>query len=85
MASARCWSCLWTMLSLLLLRYPWLTLLSVEAEQVALVEVFVEQQPGVNALLHGEVVESRKSRKSSEDREKLEGELILVSRLGEGD
>lgn len=47
-------------------------------------EVFLEQRPGVSALLHGEVVESSKDSRSSErrdeDREKLEGELVLVSR-----
>lgn len=59
-------------------------MLLVKAEQVALVEVFLQQRPGVSALLHGEVVESSKDSRSSErgdeDGEKLEGELVLVSR-----
>lgn len=49
-------------------------------------EVFLEQRPSVSALLHGEVVESSEGSRSSghrdEDREKLEGELVLVSRWG---
>lgn len=52
------------------------------AEQVALVEVFVEQRPGVSALLQGEVVESSPGSWSSEHRdeegEELQGELVLV-------
>lgn len=71
--------CLWVTLPLLLLWCPGLTLLLAEAEQVALVEVFLEQRPGVIALLHGEVLESGKDSGSSEDQEELEGELLLVS------
>ncbi|XP_051277851.1 uncharacterized protein rnf215 isoform X4 [Dicentrarchus labrax] len=74
MVSVRCWCCLWVMLPVLLLL--------VAAEQVARVEVFLEQRPGVSALLQGEVVESSKGSKSSEhrdeDRQELEGELVLV-------
>ncbi|KAL3062401.1 hypothetical protein OYC64_002250 [Pagothenia borchgrevinki] len=80
MALARCWCCLWVMLPLVLLRWPGLL---VAAEQVALVEVFLEQRPGVSAVLQGEVMESgRESSRSSEtqdeDQEELEGELVLV-------
>ncbi|XP_034072540.1 RING finger protein 215 isoform X2 [Gymnodraco acuticeps] len=80
MAIARCWYCLWVMLPLVLLRWPGLL---VAAEQVALVEVFLEQRPGVSAVLQGEVMESsRESSRSSEtqdeDQEELEGELVLV-------
>ncbi|KAI4821150.1 hypothetical protein KUCAC02_029098 [Chaenocephalus aceratus] len=80
MALARCWYCLWVMLPLVLLRWPGLL---VAAEQVALVEVFLEQRPGVSAVLQGEVMESgRESSRSSEtqdeDQEELEGELVLV-------
>ncbi|XP_075960959.1 RING finger protein 215 isoform X2 [Anarhichas minor] len=73
MALARCWCRLWVTLPLVLLRWPGLL---VAAEQVALVEVFLEQRPVVSALLQGEVVEE--SGRSSEDREELEGELVLV-------
>ncbi|KAM6930871.1 RING finger protein 215 [Xenentodon cancila] len=56
--------------------------LLVSAEQVAVVEVYLEQRPGVGALLQGEVVESSRGGKSSElgveDREELEGNLVLV-------
>lgn len=45
-------------------------------------EVFLEQRPGVSALLQGEVVESSRvsgtSEHQDEDREELEGELVLV-------
>ncbi|XP_044051112.1 RING finger protein 215 isoform X3 [Siniperca chuatsi] len=79
MASARCWCRLWVTLPLLLLRWPGLL---VAAEQVALVEVFLDQRPGVSALLQGEVVESSRVSRSlehrEEDREELEGELVLV-------
>ncbi|XP_026177262.1 RING finger protein 215 [Mastacembelus armatus] len=79
MAAARCRGCLWATLPLLLLRWPGLP---VAAEQVALVEVFLEQRPGVSALLQGEVVESDRGSGSSEHRdedgEQLEGELVLV-------
>lgn len=79
MALTRC--CHWVTLPLLLLLWPGRLLVS--TEQVALVEVFVEQRPGVSALLQGEVVESgRGGKKSSEaereNREELEGELVLV-------
>ncbi|XP_034396873.1 RING finger protein 215 isoform X2 [Cyclopterus lumpus] len=73
MALARCWCRLWATLPLVLLRWPGLL---VAAEQVALVEVFLEQRPVVSALLQGEVVESGGG---SEDREELQGELVLVA------
>eukprot|EP00064_Thunnus_orientalis_P022164 superscaffoldBa00007242_g22350 len=80
MAATRRRCCLRLILPLLLLLCPGLL---VAAEQVALVEVFVEQRPGVSALLQGEVVESRPGRWSSEhrdqDKQDLEGELVLVS------
>lgn len=70
-------------LLLLLQRCPGLTLLLAGAEQVALVEVFLEQRPGVSALLHGDVVESSPASSGSEQRdempEQLEGHLVLVS------
>lgn len=73
----------WVTLSLLLLRCPGLTLLLLEAEEVALVEVYLEQRSDVSSLLHGEVVESSKDSNSIDhqdyDRETLEGELVLVS------
>lgn len=72
MAAALC-----VTLPLLLLRWPGLL---VEAEQVALVEVFVEQRPGVSALLQGEVVEPGRgsSEHRDEEPEELEGDLVLV-------
>ncbi|XP_042344233.1 RING finger protein 215 isoform X2 [Plectropomus leopardus] len=75
MAAARC--CLWLTLPLVLLRWPGLL---VAAEQVALVEVFLEQRPGVSTLLQGEVVESGSwsSEHREGDRDELEGELVLV-------
>lgn len=80
MATACCWCFLRVTLPLLLLRWPGLL---VAAEQVAVVEVFLEQRPGVSTVLQGEVVESSKGSKSSEhrdeDQEELEGELVLVS------
>ncbi|XP_036954310.1 RING finger protein 215 [Acanthopagrus latus] len=79
MATARYWCFLRVTLPLLLLRWQGLL---VAAEQVAVVEVFLEQRPGVSAVLQGEVVESSKGSKSSEhrdeDQEELEGELVLV-------
>lgn len=82
MASPR-WCCLGVslpLLLLLLLRWP--GLLAV-AEQVALVEVFLEQRPGASDLLQGEVVESSlgggSSEQRDEEREELEGDLVLVS------
>uniref|UniRef100_UPI0037E86F71 RING finger protein 215 n=1 Tax=Semicossyphus pulcher TaxID=241346 RepID=UPI0037E86F71 len=75
MASSRCWCCLWVTFPLLLLLCSGLL---VVAEQVAVVEVFMEQRPGVSALLQGEVVESSGGSSSSEDQEELEGELVLV-------
>ncbi|XP_047448044.1 RING finger protein 215 [Mugil cephalus] len=70
------WSCFWVTLALLQLR--WLGLM-VAAEQVALLEVFLEQRPDVKAQLQGEVVESsRKPEDRDEDQEELEGDLILV-------
>ena len=75
----RAWCCcLWVTLPLVLLWCPGLTLLLAEAEQVALVEVFLEQRPGVSALLRGDVLESGQDSGSSEDRGELEGELLLV-------
>lgn len=71
------------LLLLLLQRTPGLTLLLAGAEQVALVEVYLEQRPGVSTLLHGDVVESSPASSSSEQRDKipeqLEGQLVLVS------
>ncbi|XP_073321867.1 RING finger protein 215 isoform X1 [Pagrus major] len=76
MATARCWCFLRVTLPLLLLRWPGLL---VAAEQVAQVEVFLEQRPGVSAVLQGEVVEpSKSSEHPDEDQEELEGELVLV-------
>ncbi|XP_045889674.1 RING finger protein 215 isoform X1 [Micropterus dolomieu] len=75
---SRSWGCFWVTLPLLL-RWPELL---VAGEEVALVEVFLEQRPGVSALLQGEVVESSRvsgtSEHQDEDREELEGELVLV-------
>ncbi|CAK6983737.1 RING finger protein 215 [Scomber scombrus] len=74
--------CLRLILPLLLLLCPGLQPAVEAAEQVALVEVFVEQRPGVSALLQGEVVESSPGSWSSEHRdeegEELQGELVLV-------
>ncbi|KAI3372521.1 hypothetical protein L3Q82_023004, partial [Scortum barcoo] len=76
MSAVRSRGRLWLTLPLLLLQWPGLL---VAAEQVALVEVFLEQRPGVGALLRGEVVEpSEGSEDRDEDREELEGELVLV-------
>ncbi|XP_068995281.1 RING finger protein 215 [Embiotoca jacksoni] len=78
MAIAR-WCCFWVTIRLLLLRWPGLL---ITAEQVALVEVFLEQGAGVSALLQGEVVESSKGSMRSEyrdeDLEELQGDLVLV-------
>ncbi|XP_068613332.1 RING finger protein 215-like [Brachionichthys hirsutus] len=74
--AARCWYFVWVTLPLVLLRWPWLP--PVDAEQVALVEVFLEQRSGVSSLLQGEVVESGKSSRRYEDQEQLEGDLVLV-------
>lgn len=67
----------------MLLRCPGLTLLLLEAEEVALVEVYLEEPSHVSALLHGQVVESSRDSASIEHqdygRETLEGELVLVS------
>lgn len=76
-AVARCRSRLWAAGPLLLLlRWPGLLF---AAEQVALVEVFLEQRPDASALLQGEVVES-----GSEKRDELRGELVLVRLVCEG-
>ncbi|CAI5649218.1 unnamed protein product [Oreochromis niloticus] len=79
MASPR-WCRLGVSLPLLLL-LRWSGLLAV-AEQVALVEVFLEQRPGASDLLQGEVVESSlgggSSEQRDEEREELEGDLVLV-------
>ncbi|KAM9858483.1 RING finger protein 215 [Aulostomus maculatus] len=62
----------------LLLLLLWMELL-VSAEQVALVEVFLEQRLDGSTLLQGEVVEaSGSSKHREEDREDLEGELVLI-------
>ncbi|XP_020496422.1 RING finger protein 215 [Labrus bergylta] len=79
MASTQSGGCLWvTLLLLLVLRCPGLM---VAAEQVAVVEVFLDQRPGVSALLEGEVVESSGGSKTPElqddDQEELQGELVL--------
>lgn len=69
---------------LLLLRWPGLL---AAAEQVALLEVYLEHRPGVSALLRGQVVESSRRDKSSEprveDQEELEGNLVLVGLPGQ--
>lgn len=83
MSSTRALCILWVTWSLLLLRCPGLTLLLLEAEEVALVEVYL-QQPShhVGALLHGQVVDSSRDSAGIEhqdcDRETLEAELVLV-------
>uniref|UniRef100_A0A1A7WRH5 Ring finger protein 215 n=1 Tax=Iconisemion striatum TaxID=60296 RepID=A0A1A7WRH5_9TELE len=74
MALAR-FCCLGIMIPLLLLRWSGLLL---AAEQVALVEVFLEHRPGVSALIQGEVVGSTRGIRSSEELEELEGKLVLV-------
>lgn len=83
MTSAVGWCCLWVTLPLVLLRCPGLTLLLLEGKQVALVEIYLEQQPVVSALLHGDVVESGKHsgdvEQGNENQETVEGELVLVS------
>ncbi|KAM8885979.1 RING finger protein 215 isoform 4-T4 [Spinachia spinachia] len=66
---------LWVTLPLVLLRWPGLLL---AAERVARVEVFLEQRPAVGALLQGEVVQSAGGSETREDRDELEGELVLV-------
>lgn len=85
MSSPRGLLLLWV--TLVLLGCPGLMLLVLGAEQVALVEVYLEQRSDVSALLQGEVVESGKDSSSAEhqdyDRETLEGEMVLVS-LGGG-
>uniref|UniRef100_A0A1A8KE00 Ring finger protein 215 n=1 Tax=Nothobranchius kuhntae TaxID=321403 RepID=A0A1A8KE00_NOTKU len=77
--------CLGIMVPLLLLRWSGLLL---AAEQVALVEVFLEHRPGVSALIQGEVVGSTRAVRSSEGLEDLEGNLVLVreeaKRVNEG-
>ncbi|KAK2901702.1 RING finger protein 215 isoform X2 [Channa argus] len=76
MAGARRWRCLWVTVPLLLsLQWPGLL---AAAEQVALVEVFLEQRPGDSALLQGDVVESSRGSRSPEDRQELQGDLVLV-------
>ncbi|XP_020557344.1 RING finger protein 215 isoform X2 [Oryzias latipes] len=62
------------LLLLLLLRWPGL----LAAEQVAVLEVLLEEQPGVSALLRGEVVESSGDGSEGGEREELEGNLVLV-------
>lgn len=70
--------CLPLPLLLLLLLLPWPGL-RVDAEQVALVEVVLEQRPSVSTLLQGEVVEpSRGSEQQEDGAESLEGDLVLV-------
>lgn len=48
------------------------------AEQVAVLEVSLEQQPGVCARLQGEVLESSRDGTGGAEREELEGNLVLV-------
>ncbi|KAM9743838.1 RING finger protein 215 isoform 1-T1 [Menidia menidia] len=73
---AAAWCCLGVTIPLLLF---WRPELLVAAEQVALVEVFLEQRPGVNALFQGEVVEaSWRSEPRNHDQDELEGNLVLV-------
>lgn len=80
MASAQSGCCVWLTLAVLLLLRC--SRLLVAAEQVAVVEVFMKQQPGVSFLLEGEVVESSGGSGSSEPRdeeqEELEEELVLI-------
>ncbi|XP_034452724.1 RING finger protein 215 isoform X2 [Hippoglossus hippoglossus] len=66
----RCCCCLWVTLPLLG------QLLA--AELLAQVEVFLEQRPGVSAVLQGEVVEPSGRSRSPEPREELDAELLLV-------
>nr|XP_015815741.2 RING finger protein 215 isoform X2 [Nothobranchius furzeri] len=77
--------CLGIMVPLLLLRWSGLLL---AAEQVALVEVFLEHRPGVSALIQGEVLGSTRAVRSSAGLEDLEGNLVLVreeaKRVNEG-
>ncbi|XP_029017398.1 RING finger protein 215 isoform X2 [Betta splendens] len=75
MALARCCGPPWAASPLLLLCW---TALLIAAEQVAVVEVFLEQRPDASALLQGEVVESAGGSSSSEKRDELQGELVLV-------
>ncbi|XP_035022188.2 RING finger protein 215 isoform X4 [Hippoglossus stenolepis] len=76
----RCCCCLWVTLPLLG------QLLA--AELLAQVEVFLEQRPGVSAVLQGEVVEPSGRSRSPEPREELDAELLLVqdeeTQLGSG-
>ncbi|XP_034027037.1 RING finger protein 215 isoform X2 [Thalassophryne amazonica] len=58
-------------LALLLLLGP------VSAEQVALLEVFLERRPEASALLHGDVVESSRAAAAASDQH-LQGDLVLV-------
>ncbi|XP_074525572.1 RING finger protein 215 isoform X3 [Halichoeres trimaculatus] len=82
MAFARSVFPLWMLLPLLLLLLLRCSGLLVSAEQVAVVEVFLEQRPGVSALFEGEVVESSGGSRSAEqrdqDQEELEGDLVLL-------
>ncbi|XP_056131532.1 RING finger protein 215 isoform X2 [Lampris incognitus] len=82
MASVCCWCCLcvtfWLPAAL------WTAAL-VAAEQVALVEVYVEERAEVSAVLQGEVVDSGRDGSSStafktneKHKKDLEGDLILV-------
>ncbi|RVE67734.1 hypothetical protein OJAV_G00084850 [Oryzias javanicus] len=48
------------------------------AEQVAVLEVSLEQQPGVSARLQGEVLESSRDGSGGAEQEELEGNLVLV-------
>ncbi|KAF7648173.1 hypothetical protein LDENG_00160970 [Lucifuga dentata] len=73
MASAGRWRALCAAVPLLL----WPGLL-VTAEQVALVEVFLDHRAGVSVLFHGEVVESTQGSRSSAERDVQEGDLVLV-------
>lgn len=83
MAAGRCCCCLWP--SVLLLLRVWPGLLA--AEQVAVIEIFLEQRPGVSALLQGELLVPSEGSWISQLQEdvsaKLQGELVLMS-LSEG-
>ncbi|XP_076023522.1 RING finger protein 215 isoform X2 [Genypterus blacodes] len=73
MASAPCWRCLCVTLVLLLCSG-----LLVTADQVVLVEVYLEHRDVASALFQGEAMESNQGSRSSVQREDLQGELVLV-------
>ncbi|KAM4615915.1 RING finger protein 215 [Polymixia lowei] len=82
MASVCCWYHL--CITLLLSAPSFWTGLLVTGEQVALVEVFLQERQGVSAVLQGEVVESSRGsiskdkEKHSEEEHDIEGDLLLV-------